>query len=475
MSSDFIIAGSGIAGLFLAEKLSRIGTVTLVTKNNLANASTTFAQGGIAAVRDFDHDSVESHVSDTMKAGCDHNNFKAVEFLAKNANEALNELFEAGIVFDKKPTMEGGHSFPRIWHRDDFSGEYIEESLILKVQKNVNINIWDHAYVFDLVVKNGVCSGIWVEDHNQERHLLQANAIIFATGGAGYLFEKTTNPAVALGEGTAIAIKHGVKVEDLEFIQFHPTVLDIDCEPMFLLSEALRGEGAKLVDFEGKEFMLKYHDKQELAPRDIVSKAIYNEQKKGQIFLDMRHKSVDFLRQRFPNIVHELRKYDLKLERDLIPITPATHYTCGGIATDLRGQTNLPQFYAIGEAACTGVHGANRLASNSLIEAVVFAMSLYNELKKNKPKSLNKKIVQDIKIDLPISSKNFSVFLNKLRKIMWNYFGIVRKKAEMKNGYKKIKTLKVKDVRSKNVQTIALAIAEACLKRQESLGCHWVK
>ncbi len=498
MSSDFLIVGSGISGLFLAEKLSELGTVTLVTKGAMREANTNFAQGGIAAVRDFENDTLESHVQDTMEAGSFHNDKEAVEFLVKKADFVLQQMNDMGIVFDENPTREGGHSFSRIWHKDDFSGEYIEESLILRIQKNANINIWDRAYVFELIVEDGECKGVLVQDHNDEIHPLESQNTILAMGGAGYLFEKTTNPKVTVGEGISLAILHGIELGDLEFIQFHPTVLDIEREPMFLLSEALRGEGAKLVNADGKEFMLKYHEQGDLAPRDIVTRAIREEQKKGQVYLDIRHRSVDFLRRRFPNIAYELRKYDLKLERDLIPVTPAAHYTCGGIKTDLQGRTNLKNLFALGEVACTGIHGANRLASNSLLEGVVFAESIYWEIKNEKlkmkndekaasyelrdgsdekplekSKNMNKKIVQNVDY-LPVKTKHYEGFLKEIRRIMWEYFGIIRNLKQMEKGLKELHELEAKDISSHNIQLAALAIASACIERKESLGCHWV-
>jgi len=505
MSSDFLIVGSGIAGLFLAEKLSKIGSVTLVTKGTMHEANTNFAQGGIAAVRDFKYDSVASHVEDTLVAGSFHNNKKAVEFLVKNADLAIQELNNLGIVFDEKPTKEGGHSFTRIWHKDDFSGEYIEESLILRVQKNANINIWDRAYVFELIVKNEECKGVLVQDHNQEIHALEAQNTILATGGAGYLFEETTNSHVTVGDGIALAILHGVELQDLEFIQFHPTGLDIEREPVFLLSEALRGEGAKLVNVNGEKFMTKYHEKADLAPRDVVTRSIRREQKKGQVYLDMRHHAADFIRKRFPNIAYELAKYDLKLERDLIPITPVAHYTCGGIKTNLQGKTFLKNLFAVGEVACTGIHGANRLASNSLLEGVVFAKSIYWEIKNEKLKMknefktplrgqgvvvdaevesenckeenikiLNKKIIQNNN-SLSVKTKHYEGFLKEVRRIMWEYFGIIRNLKQMETGLEKLHALEAKDIASHNVQLAALAIASASLLREESLGCHWVE
>lgn len=486
--SDFIIVGSGISGLFLAEKLSLLGTVTLVTKQKLTDSNTSLAQGGIAAVRDFQNDSFKNHITDTLQAGNNHNNLPAVDFLVKNAVLAMEELMALGIVFDTQPTQEGGHSYPRIWHKDDFSGEYIEENLVLRVQKNPKINLWDYAYVFDLIVENDTCVGVKVQDHNQERHNLRAQNVILACGGIGGLFLKTTNPAVTVGNGIAMAVLNQVDLADLEFVQFHPTVLDFERNPMFLLSEALRGEGARLLNQKGEAFMSHYHKLADLAPRDVVTRAICFEQTKGQVFLDMRQHSVDFLRRRFPNIVHELRNYDLKLERDLVPITPAAHYHCGGIKTDRRGRTSLKNLYAVGEVACTGVHGANRLASNSLLEAIVFALSIYADLSGQQimqdtleeqiragEKFVLKNPFEEKKLDLPVYSKDYTKFLFEIKKILWNYFGIVRTKNKMQEGLVLLQQFQPQDLASKNIFLTALAIAQACLKRKESLGCHWIK
>ena len=373
-NTDFIVIGSGIAGLHAALTLAEFGQVIIITKGEMQESATHYAQGGIAAVTAA-NDGNDTHIQDTLSAGSYHNNQKAVEFLVKHGKEAIAELSRLGVVFDKETSFEGGHSYPRIFHASDFTGKAIEKALIRAVKMHRNIEVWEHAFAVDLIVKDNECFGVLVL--NQEsgiRNHVFARGTILATGGAGQVYQLTTNPLVSTGDGIAMAYRAGATLADMEFVQFHPTALKENASPLFLLSEALRGEGGFLVDSSGERFMPLFHPKAELAPRDIVSRAIFQKQKHGDVFLDMRGVGVkDFLPLRFPNIYRALKQRGYDLATDLIPVTPAAHFLCGGVVTDLYGRTSIENLFAYGEVAATGVHGANRLASNSLLEGFVFS------------------------------------------------------------------------------------------------------
>lgn len=359
----YIIVGSGLAGLTCALTLAKYGLVLLISKANLPDTATNLAQGGIAAVTTKE-DSFSSHIQDTLKAGAWHNNKKMVAAMVKEAPAAIKWLIKQGVVFNK-PGLEAAHSHKRILRATDFSGREIEAALLKKVRKSKKIKALENCLVTDLLVKDNKCFGI-----KTKKRIFIGKQVILATGGIGQIFSYTTNPKVATGDGLAMAYRAGCKLVDLEFVQFHPTALKDNSSPLFLLSESLRGEGAYLVNSKGKRFI------SELAPRDILARAIVKEQKKGEVYLDIRHRGEKFIKKRFPNIYQELKKKGFDLTREKIPVTPAAHYSCGGVKVDSCGRTNIKNLLAFGEVACTGVHGANRLASNSLLEAVVFPRRL---------------------------------------------------------------------------------------------------
>ncbi|MBT4055835.1 L-aspartate oxidase, partial [Candidatus Peregrinibacteria bacterium] len=375
--TNFLIIGSGIAGLNFALHAAKKGHVTILTKKKVAESNTNYAQGGIAGVLDK-LDSANQHIEDTFNAGARHGKKKAIKFMVEKSKEAITRLIELGVEFEKehgklKLTREGGHSHRRIAYVGDYTGQEIENILIKRVREHPNIEIVENAFALDLLKKRKTIYGASFTKNNNIDYIF-ADAVILATGGIGQLYQHTTNPKITTGDGIAMAIRAGATTKDLEFTQFHPTALNKRRTPLFLLSETLRGEGAKLKNTTGARFMHKHSPKlKELASRDIVARAIYSESKDGPVTLDISHKSRDFLKKRFPKIYAELRKYKLDLAKDLIPVIPAAHYTCGGIKTNLKGRTNLNRLFAFGEAACTGVHGANRLASNSLLEALVFS------------------------------------------------------------------------------------------------------
>lgn len=528
---NFLVIGSGIAGLNFVLQVAKFGKVAIVTKKELMESNSNYAQGGIAAVLDK-YDSFEKHIEDTLKAGCYLNDKKAVEIMIRQAPKEIKRLIKLGVGFSKTEkklclAKEGGHSMRRIAHAKDTTGKEIERALIHQVRHNKNISIFESHLAFELLTKskekrikskstfakatgdkqkNNRCIGSLVLDIEHDEIIpFYAKATIIATGGAGQVYLRNSNPKIATGDGIAMASEAGAEIRDMEFFQFHPTALNKSNKPAFLLSEALRGEGALLVNKNGKRFMQKYHPLAELAPRDIVSRAIFNEAKKGQtrteqsrsIFLDIRHKGSQFIKQRFPYIYNELWWYGIKMDKDLIPISPAAHFICGGIHTDLNGKTNIDGLFAFGESAHTGVHGANRLASNSLLECMVFSSRAVNAAKSYVEKNINDINISNYlhntyhpSVSLRASSTR-NTKTNKIKKeiqtLMWENVGIVR---ETKKMIKTLKTLKLilekvngmlkkginKDILElKNLLIIAILITKGSLARKQSVGVHFLK
>ncbi|HSA83831.1 MAG TPA: L-aspartate oxidase, partial [Patescibacteria group bacterium] len=488
---DFVVIGSGIAGLNSALSLAKHGKVLVVTKASINASSTFFAQGGIAAVTKRD-DTIVSHITDTLEAGYYHNNKKAVTFLAKKGKEAIEKLINYGVLFDKQQdgdyvsSYEAAHSYPRILHATDFTGQEIQKALVSHVFQNKNIVVWEKTPAIDLLVKKNVCFGVSVLNNQQKRDIF-ARAVVIATGGAGQLYHFTTNPEVATGDGIALAKRAGASLSDLEFVQFHPTALKEKKSPQFLLSEALRGEGAYLVKSQGERFMKKLHPMAELAPRDVVARAIFSEQKTGDVYLDMRHKSKTFLQNRFPNIFLALKKRGYDLSQNLIPVTPASHFMCGGVVTDLYGRTSVTNLFAYGEVASTGVHGANRLASNSMLEGLVFSSQIEKCIDEMPAKPVIANVSEKIlNITSPSAHRNdkkrITSIKQQLRQIMWDYVGIVRtheglllakqKIKTLQEELKKIEVLSSDVLETKNMLLTAQLIETAASQRQESLGTH---
>jgi L-aspartate oxidase len=487
----FLVIGSGIAGLNFALKASRLGKVLIITKKEAVDTSTNYAQGGIAGVI-AEYDRFEKHIEDTLKAGSYHNNKEAVEFMVRRAPEAIRNLIEYGVQFATEEgkillTKEGGHSERRIAFVGDYTGKEIERALLEKAKADQNIEIWEHSLAYELLIKNSKCLGAKIL-RKKIFYNIYADYVFLATGGCGQAYLHTTNPSIATGDGLALAQKIGLETQDLEFIQFHPTVFSYWSEAKFLISEAVRGEGAYLRNKDGERFMIKIHPQAELAPRDIVAQSIFEESKKGPVYLDITHKNPKEIPIRFPQIYLELKKYGFDLTKDLIPITPAAHYCCGGIKVNLNSETTIKNLYACGELACTGVHGANRLASNSLLEAVVFSSAIFNNIQKT---NNSKKI--DIEIQKSSSyqklTKNLETQLNQIQKqlktLMWNKVGIIRRPSEMKkaineitnlqNTLFKLKTgLNEKIIETENLLITASLITKAALKRKKSLGGHMI-
>ncbi|MBU4501291.1 MAG: L-aspartate oxidase [Nanoarchaeota archaeon] len=479
MKTDFVVIGSGIAGLNFALEASKYGKVTLITKKEIMDSNTNKAQGGIAAVLDR-HDSTESHVEDTLKTGCYHNDIEAVEYLVKEGPKMIKKLLDYGTPFEQKSgvlklTREGGHKCRRVAYSGDHTGHAIEKTLVDVVKENENIEVLEDTMALDLIVKDGKCYGVQYLQGKKVGELY-GKAVILATGGAGYLFAKTTNPDIATADGLAMAARAGAKIEDMEFLQFHPTALSKNGHDPFLISEAVRGEGGKLKNSKGKRFMHKYHEMKELAPRDIVARAIAKEALNGPVTLDISHEDSEFLKTRFPTIYETLIEIGIDMTKEPIPVSPAAHYTCGGVKVNLDGETNIGNLYAFGEVSRTGVHGANRLASNSLLESIVFSNNIIKAVK-----NLEHEVEE-----VPVEKQEFSDFdaanlKKEIRQIMWDHVGLIRNEKGLKTSIQKLRSIEEnlpkgvnKDlIEAKNMAIAGRIIAEAALKRKKSLGCHF--
>ena len=498
-SYSYLIIGSGIAGLNFALNAAEKGSVLIVTKKKTVESSTNYAQGGIAAVLDRT-DNFKKHVHDTLVAGAHHSNRHAVEFMVKNGPHAIRKLVELGVPFSANGdgelflTKEGGHSQRRIAFVGDYTGQEIEATLIKKIRHHPHIKILEHTFATDLLVKNKRCYGVQVyrEDHsgalrNHQGRIenLYADITVLATGGLGQVYPHTTNPAISTGDGIAMAHRVALKCQDLEFIQFHPTAFKAGRAPYFLISEAVRGEGAYLKNAAKKRFMKKYHPLAELAPRDIVARAIFQAEKKGPVYLDISHKNAEKTELRFPKIYQKLRQHGFDLTQDLIPITPAAHYACGGIKVNLKGQTAIQNLYAFGEVTYTGVHGANRLASNSLLEALVFSDQIIKHTTPNRktrlPHFSKPKIIKLSPSDL----KKLQTLRRQLKKLMWENVGIVRQTKQLKATLQKLTQLEkslpgqacfnLELKQLQNLITVGHLITQAASKRQKSLGGHFIQ
>lgn len=475
VKSEYIVVGGGIAGLVSAITLAKKGLVVLLTKANEYSSNSYKAQGGIAAALGTD-DSPKLHFLDTVKTGLSLCNKDSVDFLVNGGSEAISFLQQLGVNFDRNPDntyalgREGAHTVSRILHaKGDATGAAIVSSLFKNVLANPNITVRENTVALDLIQDKDVCYGVRCVSISY----LASKGVVLATGGCGQVYKHTTNDLVSTGDGFAIALRAGVKLVDMEFVQFHPTALAIDRNPMFLISEAVRGEGASLISSNGERFMRKYHSLEDLAPRDVVSRAIYNEMCSGhKIYLDATLLGRRF-QKRFPGIHGQCLKYGIDPGKDLIPVTPAAHFIMGGIKTDLSGQTSLSRLFACGEVACSGVHGANRLASNSLLEGVVFALNMANKLS-----SLEDQVCNTNGIELTkLSSSCPQYLISEIKEIMWNYVGIIRTSEGLHNGLRKLKALTSQIpkgcIEILNMHATAQVITLSALKRTESRGGHY--
>jgi L-aspartate oxidase len=482
--TDFIVVGSGIAGLRAAVALAPSGRVVVLTKDLVTESNTEYAQGGVAVVLN-DDDAIELHYQDTIDAGAGLCDQEAVAVLVEQGPRYITELIEHGAEFDREDgqlafTREAAHSRSRILHaRGDSTGREIVRALVAWSKKFASIEYQPHACTQSLIVKDGRCLGVtYVEPTTYKIRALYSRAVVLATGGAGQLYLHTTNPDVATGDGQAMAYRAGAVMADMEFIQFHPTALAASNAPRFLLSEAMRGEGGALRNLDGERFMPRYDERAELAPRDIVSRSIHFEMQRTaspHVWLDMRHLDHDYVRERFPKIYNTCLLYNVDIARDLIPVSPAAHYTMGGVRTDTFGRTSISGLYAAGEVACTGVHGANRLASNSLLEGLVFgsrageiaALEAPAEIVSAMPRDWDYGAEADWRIDDGTRAE--------VKRIMWDGVGIVRDEQGLNNSIRALEEIAARplNTRSWNFVTLARLVADAALARLESRGAHY--
>lgn len=489
---DVLIIGSGIAGVYTALEIPERYGVAILTKETIDISNSVLAQGGIAVSLDKE-DSPELHFKDTLYAGAGLCDEDAVWVLVNEAASNIECLCEFGVNFDKKNskelclTREGAHSKNRIIHAGDTTGKEVCDKLISVVKNRSNVKIKERTFAIDLLTEGGACRGLLAFDEDTSKYKIYlSNVIICATGGFGQIYKNTTNPEVATGDGICLAYRAGAELMDLEFIQFHPTVLYHPENKTFLISEAVRGEGALLKNINGERFMPKYHKLSELAPRDVVSRAIFEEMRKtgsNNVYLDITFKGKEYLENRFPNIYKTCLSYGIDISKDFIPVSPAEHYCMGGIRTDVYGGTNIKGFYACGEAACNGIHGANRLASNSLLEGLVFGHKIGNEvskLLKNKVQTQFSVNMSSNRITKEIDAEKI---IRQVQKIMTQYVGIIRNKeglqhakAEIEKFQQLISDMKnnsLKDYELQNVVLLSLLVIESALEREESRGAHY--
>jgi L-aspartate oxidase len=482
--TDFIVVGSGIAGLRAAVALAPAGRVCVLTKDRITESNTEYAQGGVAVALS-DDDRIALHYQDTIDAGAGLCDPDAVRVLVEEGPHYITELIERGAEFDREDgqlafTREAAHSRPRILHaRGDATGREIVRALVGWSKELASIDYLPHACTQSLIVKDGRCVGVtFVEPFQHRVRALYARAVILATGGCGQLYLHTTNPDVATGDGQAMAYRAGAVMADLEFIQFHPTALAVPRAPRFLLSEAMRGEGGYLLNIRGERFMPRYEERAELAPRDVVSRAIYFEMQRSSsehVWLDMRHLDHDLIRSRFPQIYNTCLLYNVDITRDLIPVSPAAHYAMGGVHTDQYGRTSIAGLYAAGEVACTGVHGANRLASNSLLEGLVFGARAGAAAADEAPDLIEAAEPPDWDYGASADWRIDDGTRGEVKRIMWSTVGIVRDEGGLREALAALDSIAARPVntRSWNFITLARLVAEAALARRESRGAHY--
>jgi len=500
VKTDFLVIGSGVAGLSFALKVAAWGKVAVVTKREIEESNTKYAQGGIASVWSQE-DSFDAHIQDTLVAGDGLCHPDVVEMVVKNGPDRIRDLISWGVNFtlwEKDKTKydlarEGGHSKRRIIHAADLTGEEVEKTLAKRVKRNSNITIYENLIAVNLIVREEECWGAYVLDIKKKVvHTFLSKVTLFATGGVGKVYLYTSNSDVATGDGIAMAYRAGAKIANMEFMQFHPTCLYHPEAKSFLISEAVRGEGGILRLKNGEPFMHKYHPQKELAPRDIVARAIDHEMKeRGDdcVFLDITNRSRKFIKKRFPNIYQKCRSFGFDMTKEPLPVVPAAHYICGGVLTDTNGRTNVKRLYAVGEVACSGLHGANRLASNSLLEALVFAHRASQEAKYAVEQEISFPPVSPWDIGHAVDSYEavmVSHNWDEIRRLMWNYVGIVRSKKRLERAKRRIELLQ-KEIQEyywdfiitsdlielRNIATVGQLIINSAIQRKESRGLHY--
>src|SRR3954470_3866233 len=507
---DFVVIGSGIAGLSFAWKAARHGSVAVVTKRKGGDSNTAWAQGGIACVTSGE-DSFELHVRDTLTAGAGLCDEAVVRTIITEGRERIRELVELGLHFDERDVSghrefdlgrEGGHSKRRVLHVQDVTGKEIEKVLLRELTRHPQVELLENHMAVDLITAGKLgfatedrCLGVYVLDERSgEVETIRTDRLVLATGGCGKVYLYTTNPDIATGDGVAVAWRAGAAIANMEFVQFHPTCLFHAEAKSFLVSEAVRGEGGILRNERGEDFMARYHPLRSLAPRDIVARAIDAEMKRSGskcVFLDITDKPPEFLRERFPHIYETCLRFGVDMAKQPIPVVPAAHYQCGGVKTDVNGATSLPGLYAIGEVASTGLHGANRLASNSLLEGLVMAHRACDAFLREQPTS---HLAREISLpewesgDVQNVDELVVIYHNwdEIRRLMWDYVGIVRTEKRLQRASARLRNLQ-REIREfywnfkvsvdllelRNLATVAALIVDSALSRKESRGLHF--
>ncbi|WP_295989528.1 L-aspartate oxidase [uncultured Alistipes sp.] len=511
MKTDFLVIGSGAAGLSFALKAAERGRVTVVTKGEMNECNTNYAQGGICSVT-YAPDTFEKHIRDTLVCGAGKCDPEAVERVVRQAPDSIRDLIAWGTRFDRTPdgrfelNREGGHTEHRILHHEDLTGAEIERALVESVRRHPNITVLEHRFAIDLLTQHHLgefvtrhtrglaCFGAYVLNlETNEMETMLARFTVVATGGCGNIYSSTTNPVVATGDGIAMCHRAKAITENMEFIQFHPTSLYNPGEkPNFLITEAMRGFGAILRLQNGEEFMDRYHPMKSLAPRDVVARAIYREMtKRGEdyVYLDVTHKDPDQVRRHFPNICEKCRSIGIDITRQWIPVTPAAHYCCGGVKVDADGQTSVRRLYALGETSCTGLHGANRLASNSLIEAVVYADRAARHASERLDRTEFQEGIPDWDFEGTRHTEEMLMIIQskrEMQQIMSNYVGIVRSNLSLKRAMRRLEILwqeteelyaRTKPNRDlcelRNMIAVAYLVIKQGREIKESVGCHY--
>lgn len=507
--ADFLVIGSGLAGLAFALKAAQLGPVRLVTKEKSSSANTPWAQGGIAAVMEKS-DSFDSHISDTLRAGAGLCRIEAVRNFVEQAPDRIGDLISWGVHFDLKSdgksvdlTREGGHSARRILHFEDHTGSEIHRVLLDRCLNHPNISVLEDHFAIDLILNketspqkmgpNKVVGAYILNKTSGVVSSILAKATILATGGAGKVYLYTSNWSGATGDGIAMAYRAGARIANLEFMQFHPTALYHRDSRNFLISESLRGEGGELVNSKGEAFMKRYHEMGSLAPRDIVARSIDAEMKRSAdpcVFLDMTQHSEDYLSQRFPVIYQKCLEYGINMAKTPIPVVPAAHYLCGGVATNVSGETDLPGLWALGETACTGLHGANRLASNSLLECLGMAHNCVEKIRQQfESLTLDPENPRDWNYPQKKDADEMVVIhhmWDEIRHLMWNYVGIVRSNKRLQRAHARLENIlaEVREYYSdlpphsdilelRNIAIVAKITVESAIRRHESRGIHY--
>ena len=499
--SDVLIIGSGASGLSLALQLAGQAHVVVISKADVKEGATFYAQGGVSAVLDAE-DSVESHINDTIDTGCGLCKSDVVEFVVENGRKSIGWLIDLGVNFTRLPNsegqefhlhQEGGHSHRRVLHAADSTGKAIESTLENCTRAHSNIELFEFHTSLDLIIRDGRCVGAYVYDQVNDRvRVFRSRCTVLATGGAGKVYLYTSNPDICTGDGIAMAWRAGCRVANMEFVQFHPTCLYHQEAKSFLISEALRGEGAQLLLPDGSRFMEKFDARGELAPRDVVARAIDHEMKRlgsDYVYLDISHRGKDFVIDHFPAIYARCIQYGFDLTREAIPVVPAAHYTCGGVVIDKNGRTDVEALYAIGEVSYSGLHGANRMASNSLLECVVFAHAAYKDIRRNLHHAAplpslpewDESQVADSDEEVVVSHN-----WDEIRRFMWDYVGIVRTDKRLQRAKHRIRLLQDEIyeyygnfrinndlIELRNLSLVADLIIESASRRKESRGLHY--